>query len=89
MRLRREKERFVSLRSDRRITGKTDGSQKISFTFYVDESLVADLKLLHIKPSVVLDRELRREVRRRKRILKEKAKSQIVNRFSGQVLTNR
>jgi len=63
--------------------------QKISFTFHLDESLVADIKLLHIRPSDVLDRELRREIRRRKRLLKEKTKSQIVNRFSGEILPTR
>jgi len=60
--------------------------RKISIVVHIDEDLFADLKLLHIRPSTVIDRKLRREVRRRKRAIRLKERGQLVNRFSGEVL---
>lgn len=60
---------------------------RIVLSYSVDEKLFEEIKVLHIKPSVVIDRELRREVRRRKEELRSKTKRQLVNRFSGEVLS--
>jgi len=79
----------ISERSRTRLTiERTEHPQKISFTFRIDESVVAEMKLLHIRPSAIVDRELRREISRRKRLLKSKTKAQVVNRFSGEVLSS-
>ena len=56
-------------------------------TYTIDEELFAKLKMLHITPSEVIRRELRREVRRREAIHRKKMKGQIINRFSGEVLS--
>jgi len=64
-----------------------DYSPKIKMTYSVEESVFADLKRFHIRPSVVIDRELRREIRRRKKELRLKEKRQILNRYSGEVLS--
>lgn len=63
--------------------------QRIAMRYSVDEDLLAKIKLLRIRPSAVIDRELRREVRRREKALKARADHQVVNRFSGEVLTTK
>jgi hypothetical protein len=58
-------------------------------TYNIDESLLAKIKELHISPSTIIQKELRREVRRRERDLRRKTKKLVVNRYTGEVLTTR
>jgi|GEM_PF-6008901 hypothetical protein len=68
-----------------------DESQKITIKFSIEESLLAKIKQFHIQPAEICVRELRREVRRRQRAVALRAerqrKRQIVNRYSGEVLS--
>ncbi len=64
----------------------TPPKKKISMVYYIDESLLAKLKAYHVKPSDVIVRELKREVRRRERRAREAKRRQVVNRFSGEVV---
>lgn len=70
-----------------RLPGSPDTAEKVTMTYRVDESTLAKLKLYHIWPSAVIRRELRREIGRRERAAKQKARKQVVNRYSGEVLT--
>jgi predicted transcriptional regulator with HTH domain len=56
--------------------------------YTIDEDLLAKIKLLHIRPSAIILRELRREVRRRERAERSCTKKQIVNRYTGEVLAS-
>ncbi len=64
-------------------------SERITLTYTIDEALFSQIKFLHIWPSTVIVKELRREVRRRQRGQRERARRRIVNRFSGEILTTR
>lgn len=70
-----------------RLPESPDAAEKFTLTYRIDESTLAKLKLYHIWPSAVIRRELRREIRRRERAAKQKARKQVVNRHSGEVLT--
>ena len=63
-----------------------DKPLRIKLENTVGESVLADLKKFHIRPSAIIDRELKRETRRRKKLLRVKEKKQIVNRYCGEVL---
>ena len=64
-----------------------DRRARIKMTYKIDEGVLAKIKRLRIQPSAVIQRELRREIRRREKRKREAARSQIINKFSGQVLT--
>lgn len=69
--------------------GRMNSLQKLTFTFRLDESIVADMKMPHIRPSDIIVKEIRQEIRKRKRLLREKSNSQTVSRFSGEILSTR
>ncbi len=72
-----------------RLDGSPNVPERITLTYTIDEALFSQIKLLHIWPSTVIVKELRREVRRRQRIQRERARRRIVNKFSGEILTTR
>ncbi len=73
--------------SGSRIGFPQDQAHRIKMTYIVEESVLANLKKFHIRPSAVIDGELKREIRRRKKALRIREKKQIVNRYSGEVLS--
>ena len=61
--------------------------------YSVDERLLAKIRLLHIQPAKVIKGALSREVTRRSRARSQRVKrlrrKQIVNRFSGEILSTK
>jgi len=60
--------------------------ERFTMSYTIDENLLAEIKKFHIMPSGIIRRELRREVRRRKKALKQRQRRLIINRYSGEVL---
>ncbi|QQG49097.1 MAG: type II toxin-antitoxin system CcdA family antitoxin [archaeon] len=64
---------------------------KFKLVVTIDEGLLANIKRYRIVPSQVIKRALRQEVRLRRAEAraraKRKAQGQVVNRFSGEVLS--
>ena len=67
--------------------------QRFNMTYGVDEPTLANIKLLNIHTAGIIKESLAKEITKRSRArnarLAEEKKKQIVNRFSGEVLSTR
>ncbi len=54
--------------------------------YSVDEKTLSDLKSFHIEPAAIIKRALKKEIRRRRKLLSSHERSKIVNRYTGEVL---